>query len=94
MTVLEQQSASVPHNEFVPRVMTGRAADLDLPDELPDLVGYVELAVAGGYPPVIGASEAARRSWLDSYVEQLVLRDVPELGEIRDPRRCVGCFTP
>ncbi len=85
MTVLEQHSASVPHNEFVARVMTGWAAGLDLPDELPDLVGYLELAVAGGYPPVIGASGAARRLWLDSYVEQLVLRDVPELGEIRDP---------
>ncbi|MGH3978536.1 MAG: hypothetical protein ACRDRZ_05980 [Pseudonocardiaceae bacterium] len=29
--------------------------------------------------------EPEHRIWLESYVDQLVLRDVPELGEIRDP---------
>ncbi|MGH3520960.1 MAG: hypothetical protein ACRDQ7_27005, partial [Haloechinothrix sp.] len=55
-----------------------------LPAELPDLADYVDLAIVGGYPPVVGTTGAARRLWLDSYVEQLVLRDVPEIGEIRD----------
>ncbi len=85
MTVLEQHATSTPNNEFVSRVMAGDAEGVALPAELPDLADYVDLAIVGGYPPVVGTTGAARRLWLDSYVEQLVLRDVPDLGEIRDP---------
>lgn len=85
MTVLEQQAASTPRSEFIACVLAGQPENLALPADLPNLAGYIDLAVAGGYPPVVGAAEAARQLWLDSYIEQLVLRDVPELGEIRDP---------
>lgn len=85
MTVLEQRGLDQPHSEFVQRLFAGGPAELPLPPELPDLAGYVDLAVGGGYPPVVRLPGDARTIWLQSYVEQLVLRDVPELGEIRDP---------
>lgn len=85
LTVLERRAADTPHSEFVAHVLRGQVSDLALPAELPDLVGYLDLAVTGGYPSVIGVPAGTRKLWLDSYVEQLVLRDVPELGEIRDP---------
>lgn len=85
MTVLEQRASSPPRGDFVDRLFAGGAAELDLPPELPDLVGYVDLAVAGGFPPVLRLGEVGSRAWLRSYLQQLVLRDVAELGEIRDP---------
>lgn len=64
-------------------------ADIDLfraPIDPPDLVGYVDLAVRGGYPDVaLGGSPRSGRAWLGSYVEQLLTRDVRELREVRDP---------
>lgn len=65
--------------------MSGQVSDLVLPRELPNLVEYLDLAMTGGYPPVLGLPAQPRRLWLNSYVDQLVLRDVPGLGEIRDP---------
>ncbi len=85
MTVLEQHASAQPRSEFVERLFAGAAAELALPPQLPDLVRYVDLAVAGGFPPVVGLDEPQRRVWLRSYVQQLVLRDIAELGEIRDP---------
>ena len=85
MTVLEQRAGAQPRCEFVARLFAGEATELPLPPEPPDLAGYVELAIRGGYPPVVGLDDEGRSTWLRSYVEQLVLRDVPELGEIRDP---------
>lgn len=85
MTVLEQRASSEPHSELVDQLFAGRAAELALPPELPDLVGYVDLSVASGFPPVLRLAEADSRAWLRSYLQQLVLRDVAELGEIRDP---------
>jgi predicted AAA+ superfamily ATPase len=85
LTELERQASGAVRSDFVSRVMSGKVADLPLPSELPDLVGYLDLAVVGGYPPVLDVPPAPRKLWLDSYVEQLVLRDVPELGNIRDP---------
>lgn len=85
MTVLEQRASAQPHSRFVDRLFAGGAAELALPTELPDLAGYVDLAVAGGFPPVLRLGEADSRAWLRSYLQQLVLRDVAELGDIRDP---------
>lgn len=73
---------NVPYSS---RLFAGETTELPLPPRPPDLAGYVDLAVCGGYPPVVGLDDEARGIWLRSYVEQLVLRDIPELGEIRDP---------
>lgn len=65
------------------------AADLSLfppPVEPPDLRGYVDLALRGGYPePVLRLTGAARQAWLDAYVDHLVSRDAETLGGNRDP---------
>jgi predicted AAA+ superfamily ATPase len=61
---------------------------LAMPPEIPDLRDYVDLALRGGYPePALHMSAAGRRTWLDSYVEQVLTRDVPQLDGPRDPAR-------
>lgn len=54
----------------------------------PDLLGYVELALRGGFPEaalhLVGSS---RRAWLEGYIDQLLTRDVETFfGRHRDPR--------
>lgn len=55
-----------------------------LPSERPDLGGYVDLALQSGFPEAARiADQGLRRRWLDSYLDQLVARDI----EGRDPQR-------
>lgn len=73
---------------FLERLATGDVDALSLPPDVPDLVGYVELALRGGYPePVLRLSEEARRAWLGGYLEQLLTRDAETLVGLRDPAR-------
>ncbi len=59
-----------------------------LPADVPDLAGYIDLALTGGYPePVLRLSRGARVAWIDSYLEQLVTRDAELLAGPRDPAR-------
>lgn len=52
-----------------------------------DLRDYAELALAGGFPePVLRLPPAERRPWLESYIDQLLTRDVAGLSDRRDPR--------
>lgn len=54
----------------------------------PDLLGYVELALRGGFPDAaLGLSADARRAWLDGYLSQLLTRDAESLEGARDPLR-------
>lgn len=66
-------------------------ADLDrfvLPAEVPDLVGYLDLALRGGFPePTLRLTGLARQAWLDGYLDQLLTRDAPALTGLRDPAR-------
>jgi predicted AAA+ superfamily ATPase len=56
--------------------------------EAVDVRGYVELALASGFPEAtFAASAPARRRWLASYVDQLLTRDASGIGEERDPAR-------
>ena len=73
------------------------AADPDvftLPSSVPDLPGYVELALRGGFPPVALhlRDDGARRLWLDSYLEQLLTRDALHVEPGRDPARLQRYF--
>jgi len=62
--------------------------DVRLPDDRPDLAGYVDLALTGGFPDIARLETVAdRRVWFESYLDQLVTRDVVRLGERRDPDR-------
>jgi predicted AAA+ superfamily ATPase len=68
-----------------------RADDLDaftLPTNRPDLRGYIELALRGGYPePALRLSGDARDAWLSGYLEQLLTRDAEGVAGHRDPLR-------
>jgi hypothetical protein len=62
--------------------------DIGTPQDPPDLRGYIEMALASGFPePALRLSEPARQRWLESYVEQLVTRDAVEVDHGRDPQR-------
>ncbi len=62
--------------------------DITLPDLVPDINGYLDAAMTGGFPSVVGPrSERFRREWLHGYVDQTVMRDALLAGPERDPRR-------
>lgn len=59
-----------------------------LPRELPDLRGYVELALRSGFPdPALFMTPRARSRWLEGYVDQLITRDAIGIEPGRDPTR-------
>lgn len=75
-----------PGIPFLDRVASG--ADLLPAGDSPDLRGYVELALRGGFPePALRLGEAARRAWLESYVEHLLTGDAEQVDGGRDPVR-------
>jgi predicted AAA+ superfamily ATPase len=85
MTVREQAGLG-PAVPFLDRVAA--RADLDPAADSPDLRGYVELLLRGGFPePALRLGIAARRHWLESYVDHLVTRDAAQLEGGRDPVR-------
>lgn len=52
-----------------------------------DLRDYAELALLGGFPePVLRLPPSERRPWLDSYIDQLLTRDVAGIADRRDPQ--------
>ena len=50
----------------------------------PDLSGYIEAAIAGGFPEAtLRVPPRSRRHWLQSYVEQILTQDAPSNGNGR-----------
>jgi predicted AAA+ superfamily ATPase len=85
MTVREQ-IGSLGEAPLLDRL--ARGDDLGVPADAPDLRGYVELALRGGFPEAaLQLSNAARQRWLESYVDQLLTRDAVLLEVVRDPAR-------
>ncbi|MEO7230374.1 MAG: AAA family ATPase, partial [Candidatus Limnocylindrales bacterium] len=85
MTVREQLHLG-SFTPFLDRVASG--ADLVPALATPDLRGYVELLLRGGFPePALRLGEVARRRWLESYVEHLLTRDAEQVDGGRDPVR-------
>ncbi len=69
-------------------VVSGDLSAVRMPPSTPDLDGYVRLAAASGFPePALRLPGDVRESWLDSYVEHVVTRDVAAAGQTRDPVR-------
>lgn len=66
-------------------------ADIDVfppSTDPPDLLGYVQLALRGGFPEaVLQPADSGRRAWLGGYVDQLLTRDIEAMYGHRDPRR-------
>jgi predicted AAA+ superfamily ATPase len=56
------------------------------PEDKLDLRDYTELATKGGFPqPVLRLPVTERAPWLESYIEQLLTRDVAMLATHRNP---------
>jgi predicted AAA+ superfamily ATPase len=73
---------------FVARLAADDLDALALPEEVPDLRGYVALALRGGFPePALRLSPGVGQAWLEGYLHQLLTRDVEALAEVRDPDR-------
>ena len=51
----------------------------------PNLPGYIDHAVRGGFPDALHLSDPGRSAWFEGYVEQLVHYDATELAAVRSP---------
>jgi predicted AAA+ superfamily ATPase len=49
-----------------------------------DLGDYLRSALAGGFPATFGLDNGDRQLWLRSFADQLMTRDAPDAGPIRD----------
>jgi hypothetical protein len=71
---------------FFERLARADLSAFPAPADPPDLRGYIDLSLRGGFPePVLRLVGAARQAWFNTYIDQLVTRDAEALGEARDP---------
>lgn len=90
LSVREAQRGDLAAEPFLARAAAGT---LTAPADPPDLVGYVELAVRGGYPePLLTLPYARTRAWMTSYLDRLFTRDAAEVDVPRDPVRLARFF--
>ncbi|MDE0268273.1 MAG: ATP-binding protein [Acidimicrobiaceae bacterium] len=84
LTVSEQ--LGIPTRPLFERIVCGE--ELQAAQDSPDLRGYIDLVLRGGFPEVaLGLSEPLRSRWLRSYIRQVVERDAQDLETGRDPVR-------
>ena len=85
LTVAEQQHR--PVRPLVDRIAEGDGLE-GAPGAPVDLRSYLQLALRGGYPePALKLSDRAARAWLESYADQIALRDARTLGAEPDAYR-------
>ena len=85
MTVRELNQG-VDEPSLFDRISAG--TELPVPEDPPDLRGYIELALRSGFPdPALLLTPDARARWLEGYVDQLLTRDVAHIAAGRDPAR-------
>lgn len=85
MTVREQRGR-IGGPTFFDRLAGG--GELAIPGDPPDLQGYVELVLRSGFPaPALRLTGAPHRAWLESYLENLLTRDVEALERPATRRR-------
>jgi uncharacterized protein len=78
----------VRRRSIVDRFFDADFSDLALPVQSLDVRNYVDLALESGFPDLVHQeNERARRTWLAGYVDQIVLRDAPLVGQDRDPQK-------
>lgn len=87
---LREQLGNVAGPAFYDKIAT--QIEPTVPRETPDLRGYVELALAGGFPqPALQLTGTRRRAWFESYIGDLLSHDIEQLTEPktrqRDPQR-------
>ena len=89
LTVSEQ--LGTPVTPLVDRI--ARGAPTTTRAGQPNLRDYVEMALRGGFPhPSLMLGDRARRSWLDTYVEEIVTRDAQLAGGRHDSTRLSRYF--
>ncbi len=82
LTVREQLSA--PPRPFLSALLA--AGPLTLPSDPPDLRGYAEIALRGGFPePAVQLVGSVRAGWLDSCLDQLLTHERAAGRHGRDP---------
>ena len=85
LTVAEQMER--PIYPFIDRVVAGDPLDGSAGATL-NLRSYLQLALRGGFPePALELGEATARGWLESYADQVALRDARAYGEVPDAGR-------
>ncbi len=85
MTVAE--CLQKPNRTFVDRVVAGESLER-APGSKLDVQDYLQLALRGGFPePALELGAQAARAWLESYADQVALRDARAFGEIPDAGR-------
>lgn len=83
---MRERLGSIAEPPLLERLAAGEAAAL--PPQTPDVVGYVDLALTGGFPePVLSLGARGRRRWHAGYLEQLLGRDLASLGIRADAPR-------
>ena len=89
MTVREQ--LSVRPRPFLSGLLASEP--LPLPDDPPDLRGYVEIALRGGFPePALELAGGVRDGWLASYLDQLLTHERAAGRNRRDRSRLSEFF--
>ena len=78
--------------DFLDRLARSDPADFARPTVIPDLPGYIELAVGGGLPLVALSASSAARALLDDHVDQLLTRNVSTTIRDRDTVRLARYF--
>ena len=85
-------AAAIASSNPVDVLAGGDPMALPVPPTAPDLPGYVELALRGGFPePVLRLDAAGRQQWLASYLDQILTRDAVDISG-RDPIRLARFF--
>jgi predicted AAA+ superfamily ATPase len=84
---VREQRGRLDGPTFFDAIVAGR--ELPVPTDSPDLRGYVELGLLGGFPlpALILSSDLARTAWHESYIEQLLTHDIEQVEEPRTKRR-------
>jgi uncharacterized protein len=87
LTVSEAQGR-IPPSPLLDHLVDGDLSQLSTSSiEAFDLRDYAELTLLGGFPePVLRLPATERGPWLESYLDQLLTRDVAPLSGGRDPQ--------
>lgn len=91
LTVAEA-SGSIDSGRFLGRLFDAELRPAPVIPGAPDVPGYVDLALRGGFPEAMGLGERARSAWFAGYVDQLIQRDATSISAIRAPERLLACL--
>jgi predicted AAA+ superfamily ATPase len=85
---VRERLGDVRTRPFIDRLAEANIDRFSTPAQVPDLAGYVDLALESGFPePLLRLTGVARQAWFDGYLDQLLTRDVAGLARVRDPMR-------